>query len=129
MAAVWGSAITGWSRTSLMGYRSRAARSMASIPKTANPHLFMAASPVAVQADVAHTHHSLLIKSWAQVIYKQRLSDRTLVSALGWAAHRLSKCTSPWAVTSCAPSAFLVTCARLKWTVRSPYVVCTNDGT
>eukprot|EP00971_Amphidinium_carterae_P292838 5813928-Amphidinium_carterae.1 len=77
---------------------------MASIPTIANPYLFLAAHPEGAKLDFAHMHHRNLTKMRATVIYLRSLPEQTLLAALGFAAHRLGRCKSPWAVASCAAS-------------------------
>eukprot|EP00971_Amphidinium_carterae_P335350 6471180-Amphidinium_carterae.1 len=73
---VWGTKILGWSSSSMNGFRNQCARAQFSVPKTANPALFLAAHPAARTWDAAHGHHRAVVGRWATSIWRQEAPPR-----------------------------------------------------
>ena len=80
------------------------------------------------RADPAYDAHSLPIGEWAMAIWEGWTSISSLQCVVKDATARIEKATSKWSVCYGPGAAFVLTCARLKWTISSATVVITDVG-
>ena len=72
--------------------------------------------------------HVKVIVQWATAVWVGWPSLEVLDAALEVARRRLAEAPNPWAVASDAPSVFILTSARLKWTLKSARLILTDQG-
>ena len=80
-------------------------------------------------ADPAFSAHLIPIGTWSSAIWEKWLPLPTLEGSIAEAKCKAVKAPRPWAVATGPAAVFVLTAARLEWTVHGATSATTDDGT
>ena len=79
-------------------------------------------------ADPAFDAHTMPITEWARAVWEERLPRKCLQALAANAQKKLSKARCVWAAVTGPGTAFVATCARLRWTIVDGMTLRTDNG-
>ena len=91
--------------------------------------LMMADGSATGMADPAFGAHLIPIGTWATAVWEEWLPIKLLDGSVADAKSKVIKAPRPWAVATGPATVFILTTARLGWTVHSATTMTTDDGT
>ena len=80
-------------------------------------------------ADPAYGAHLIPIGTWATAIWEHWLPVSMLEGSIAEALNKAVKAPRPWTVATGPASVFVLTAARLEWTIHGATSITTDDGT
>ena len=126
-------AITGVPPSTLLQFRRTCATIQAPVSGCSGQDidlaLMVADGSATGMADPAFGAHMVPIGTWSTAIWEKWLPLAILEGSVAEAKCKAVKAPRPWAVATGPASVFVLTAARLEWTVHGATAVTTDDGT